>query len=1076
MALDPQNIPISFQYGVDLKTDEKQVMPGKMLSLTNASFRSPKQFKKRDGFTSVASSIFGGGSISTGVGIASLGDELVTLDGQKLYSYSEKLQSNVERGTMVPVDVTSNSVFSSSFSQTNPDMAYSSTAGLYCYAWNDAGNAGGVSFLVLDSVTRTRILSGNLAQTGKSPKVVCVGSYFLMIFYDSNLGEIGYQYINTANPSSISAWQTINSDASASAFYSATVTNSGNLCFIAYRKSTNHIAVYTISSSLVLSTQSDNSIGATVIAISMKCDASDNVWIFYGTIASGTLGYLFLTSALSVVFGPSFIVAAATTNITAIINGTTATIYYTDDGSVLSNFLAATVLKTITADISGTVGSSTVVIRGCGLASQAFTYGGVDYIPVLYAGNASDSSGKNYSLEFNSQQPTYFIINSSGQMIAKISPLIAGSYYTSFFPSLIQLSSTSFTFPYLFQDVVSSQSGNIISNTGIAQETINFSISHAVSKLNIAGSLLLASGQLWEYDGQNIVEQGFSLFPENLVSTQTTSHGGLGVSINGSTSVNQVQYIALYEWTDAQGKLNRSATSPVLTVTLPLAASTTALTFTGNITTNSNKVTSISSTSYLYVGQIVTGAGIPASTSIIAIDGANSIIYLSNPATATTSSLTISTKDVIYNSIIIPTLKFTNKENVSITLWRTQNNATIFYKVPNSVTQPPVGDATDVIEWSVPNNPSVDYITFVDTSPDSAIIGNDQLYTTGGEVDNIAPPALSAIVSFKNRAVGISPENKFQWFYSKQAIAGSPVEFSAELFVENVDQKIGSITAIGTMDDKLVFFGPTSKFFIVGDGPTPAGTNNDFTEAIKIIGTTGCSNQTSILELPIGLVYQDPLKGIWLLDRSLQEQYIGADVSQYNSLKVTSAQLFENANRALFTLEDGTNLIYDYYVNQWETDVYPAEAIDSTIFEQDVTYIQANGSIFKQTPGVYTDNGSLIPLGFKTGWFNFAQINGFQRLWEFQLLGTYKSPHTLTLNFYYDFETTVSETVTIPVLSDPGDYQFRVHLKRQKCTSIQVELIESQTGTIGEGMSLSGMSFRVALKQGTNKLSAEKSF
>ena len=99
--------------------------------------------------------------------------------------------------------------------------------------------------------------------------------------------------------------------------------------------------------------------------------------------------------------------------------------------------------------------------------------------------------------------------------------------------------------------------------------------------------------------------------------------------------------------------------------------------------------------------------------------------------------------------------------------------------------------------------------------------------------------------------------------------------------------------------------------------PSPSGANNDFSEAIKIAGNTGCANPASVVEIKDGLFYQDPTKGIWLLDRSLQEYYIGADVEAFNGYIVTSAQLSEGYTQVRFSISNGTDLVYDYVAGQW---------------------------------------------------------------------------------------------------------------------------------------------------------------
>jgi len=575
------------------------------------------------------------------------------------------------------------------------------------------------------------------------------------------------------------------------------------------------------------------------------------------------------------------------------------------------------------------------------------------------------------------------------------------------------------------------------------------------------------------YDGQSVVEHGFNVYPENVAqNTLVSSGGGIGIGASMATT-NQIQYSALYEWTDNQGQIHRSAPSVPLIVQLPANATITPKTVVGTTTVGSKRIVGAYSPTDLYVGQVIVDQTNPttfvAGTYITGFDLTAGDIFVSTEATAAHVGDTFATFDVNTITIRVPTLRQTDKQNVSIVLYRTENNGTIFYRVTSA-------SRTSTSNGLIFNNKTVDFVTISDVLPDAAIIGNQQLYTTGGVVENIAAPAISALATFKNRMVYLSPESPYQWGFSQQVLPGLPVEFNSEEFVQNVDQQIGQLQGVKPLDDKLIFYGPISKWYVVGQGPSPIGTNNDFTDATRIQGVTGCSNPDSIIEIPNGLMYQDRIRGIYLLDRALNEQYIGSDVESYNAIKINSAQKFESQTKAVFTLANGVNLLYDWYVNQWETDPFAVAAEDSTIFQKKLTYIQANGLILQQTPGVYSDNGAVIPIELESGWISFAGLEGFQRVWEFQLMGTYHSPHTLTLTFYTDFSNVASQTVVIPVLSNPANgYKFRIGMKVQKCTSIKFKIEESQASP-GQGFSLSSVAFRVASKKGLNKLAARESF
>ena len=406
------------------------------------------------------------------------------------------------------------------------------------------------------------------------------------------------------------------------------------------------------------------------------------------------------------------------------------------------------------------------------------------------------------------------------------------------------------------------------------------------------------------------------------------------------------------------------------------------------------------------------------------------------------------------------TLKLSPRTPVSIALYRTVANGTIFYRTSSAV----------VLTY---NDPSVDTVTFLDTTPDYALVGNEVLYTSSGEVENDPLPATNYLATYKNRIIGIPSENPLTWWYSKQCIPGSPPEFSLS-FVNNIDQRIKEIVACSYMDDKFVFFGPKSIFYMVGDGPAASGLNNDFSEPQIIASDTGCSEAPSVILSPVGIFFKS-VKGICLLTRALEVSYIGSDVEAYNSLSITSSILVDAQNQIRFTLSNGTQITYDYFMNQWDVDSNPS-AVSSVLYNSRANYLTSAGIVLQETPDLYTDNTAAISLGVNTGWMSLANVQGFQRVWKLLILGTYRSPHTLNVSIYYDFDDTTPQTVPIPVLSNPGNYEFRVFLTRQKSTAIKIVISDTPSSPLGEGFSLSNLALEIGVKKGLNKIKATSSY
>lgn len=444
------------------------------------------------------------------------------------------------------------------------------------------------------------------------------------------------------------------------------------------------------------------------------------------------------------------------------------------------------------------------------------------------------------------------------------------------------------------------------------------------------------------------------------------------------------------------------------------------------------------------------------------------------------------------NTLNIPTLRLTYKVGsnpVRIVGYRWSAAQPVFYQF-TSITSP------------VLNNTTIDSVTIVDTVPDSAILGQTILYTTGGVVENIAPPACSAITLFKNRLFIVDAENRNLIWYSKQLIQNVPVEMS-DLFTIYVAPTTGSqgstgpITALSSMDDKLIVFKKDAIYYLTGTGPDNTGANNDFNDPVFITSSVGCANPDSIVLTPMGLMFQSD-KGIWLLGKDLGTIYIGAQVEDYNNEQIQSAKVIPGSNRVLFLLSSGTTLMFDYFYSQWGT-FTNLRAISSTLYQGAHTYLNTTGEVFQETPGAYLDGSKPVLMSLTTAWISIAGLQGFERFYQLYLLGTSYTPFKLNVGLAYDYnESTTQQTMVAPdklsqfwggesvwgggtAWGGTGNvFEARVFPQTQKCSSFQISIDEqidnASTQPSGQGLTLSGLNIVVGSKKGYRTQSAKRSF
>lgn len=354
---------------------------------------------------------------------------------------------------------------------------------------------------------------------------------------------------------------------------------------------------------------------------------------------------------------------------------------------------------------------------------------------------------------------------------------------------------------------------------------------------------------------------------------------------------------------------------------------------------------------------------------------------------------------------------------------------------------------------------------------------------------------------FNDRLFLVPAEDPNLLWFSKQVIQHTPVEMSDLLTIyvaptTSTQENTGPTKAVAPLDDKIILFKRDSIYYINGNGPDNTGANNQYGAAVFVTSTVGCENQRSIVLIPQGLMFQSN-KGIWLLGRDLSTSYIGAPVEAFNDATVLSAINIPGTNQVRFTLSTGQVLMYDYFYQQWG-EFTGIPAISSTRYADLHTYIDSYGRVFQESPDSFLDGSIPVLMSFKTGWFNFAGIQGYERFYFMHLLGTYITPFKLNVQLGYDYNSSPSQSIIVTPDNFSGAYgsgvyggsspyggpgrvfEARVFPQKQKCESFQItvqELFDSTQGVpAGAGFNLSGLNLTVGLKKAYRTSKASRSF
>lgn len=426
--------------------------------------------------------------------------------------------------------------------------------------------------------------------------------------------------------------------------------------------------------------------------------------------------------------------------------------------------------------------------------------------------------------------------------------------------------------------------------------------------------------------------------------------------------------------------------------------------------------------------------------------------------------------------IKLPTCRLTRFANVRIGVARSVAGATgtdstlPLYRVTSNDATVTTGD-----NRYVNNDPTVDTVTLLDNLTDLELITREPLYTNGGILNNDPSPWSGAVIAVaKNRLLWTDPTDGNLVRFTQPLADDTALEGPVALSLP-VDAFGGPITAIAALDDAIVQFKQTAIFAFGGPGPLADPSvdpgSNIFTTAELLTSDVGCLAPASIGQTPLGITFQSS-KGIMLLARGRQILDIGNPVEPLSTQTFTRTTLLPDRQAILYltSTDDGFSLLWDYNRDQWSK-FSNHVGLDAVVVGGVYHYLRANGRLYQETPGIYLDDTTPIPLRIETAWVHFAQhLQGWQKVLWALWLGEYKSSHDLSVKYRLDYNTSYSAPIIAgvnanfnPSLFGTGNlgdgnmngapdsggqrYQRRMHINR-RCQAISFLIEDLEAGGV----------------------------
>lgn len=583
-------------------------------------------------------------------------------------------------------------------------------------------------------------------------------------------------------------------------------------------------------------------------------------------------------------------------------------------------------------------------------------------------------------------------------------------------------------------------------------------------------SLAISGGVPGLYDGSSFAEMSFPYYPElRPFDTRYDIATGKsdGPTFNNVSDV--VNYLATYEWVDAQGQRHISARSNAQQINGTMLT----VGMGGSLPTTINATVYIPFLGFGY-------RGLPSAN----------------------------------NSVVSPELVGGKINSVEACLYRTQVNGTVYYRVSD----PALLGTTDTLAIGsdstvFTHNQTNSYIdqtidAFVPSTNGTFLNMNPLLYGDGsngtnGNLDTFNPPSTPIMVKHKNRIFfGIG---NIVW-YTKELTPGQGPGVNETSMVFSVGDDT-QITGLASMDDKLIIFKRKSIYFVSGDGPDDSGNDDNFTQADPIPTELGCTDFRSIVTTPEGVFFQSDA-GYRLLDRSLVIQYTGTavedEVNAYPFL--TSSVLHPSTNRLIICANAsdiphisglGTNILTgewltrDYVLDAWTTGqtfnsvsqlsgmfssavgVAPRIFNGSSNLEPTLHFQSADGVVWREndpnagSPLPYEDNGSFISSQLNLVHFKPSDsIDGFSRVWAANVMLYQNDPANVTVTVLTDYGATSQTSTWTPTnIAAPAgslSYPVQMYLQNQRLKTIELQISDAaptdgSTVVTGQGILFHGI-------------------
>ena len=557
--------------GIDTKSDQKQLAPGKLQELENGIFSTTKSIRKRNGYDkhnyvtytaatltyNLIPTVLNAGKLA-----AKYNTELFLTDGKCGYSVSQSTNKAVYKGRVSSIKPSETKIIQDNISKSYPDTATTAN-GVQIIAYEQTG----VYYSLVDSATKQVLDIKYTSSTCSRPRTTTIDNTAILVYADSSNNSLNFI---RGTSSGIGTPVSLLTDLNAThPNYDITV-SSGNL-YVAYNSAAGGIKIIIVSPYGLVGNGVSKASESATNSISIHTDDETYIWVCYNNATNNKFFVMSNNLVTTVLAATTIAAAASVNNVTSTYIGNETSVLFYDvlgssDGA--GNYPNATTLYSTFKSTGTIVSTAQAFRRSVMLLSKAQN---INFIPYVIVGHSSALQPSGYLMSIYNTSGA-----NDGAIVSKcLSGLLGGIATKSLLPSL-NYDGTSLSSAQLFKESIwttAGTGGNTVqfSTAGITQVSFDMTVNNTAVQI---GNNLILSNLPSLYDGKAVTEYGYHLYPEGVTATVATTGGSIGNGTAGSFA-----YQVIYEWYDAKGQVHRSSPSPILTKTSG-ATSTNAITLT----------------------------------------------------------------------------------------------------------------------------------------------------------------------------------------------------------------------------------------------------------------------------------------------------------------------------------------------------------------------------------------------------------------------------------------------------------------------------------------------------------------